>query len=274
LILPVGFGDMPTEGTGLAGMPGINGNHGDACQPCFVRDALSQVVEGPIRVWHVAYDGQVPDAFDQHQIHFAFAKGQEHPLPLAALVRNGQASSESPEGNLCIRAAAKDAVIVGLGGMFPKPAAGLAVQRVGVCNLGDTARYHLRRELEPGTTSGVGQLMQLELSEDFACPCLPSDPRTGRVGRLKGVEQDGVLCGSRMQFDVGDQFHASSIEKLVVRGQPWSGCWPAANLCSSSPLNGEVSAKDRGDEAALGTCVSRPSGSHWRWTVPQGRVDF
>ena len=179
----------------------------------YARDA------GLFRVRDVTDACDVPLPLDVHQVHFPFAKSEQCSLPLPTLVRDGQASFQGPDGNRTVGAEAEDAVIVGLRGMRAEPAPGLAVQLIGVSNLGDTPDSHLRRQPKPLTTGTIGERMQFELSKRLVGPCLTREPRAGSVGSLKRLEQGRMLLGSRSELDVSDQFHSSSIEDLSVRSK-------------------------------------------------------
>lgn len=166
---------------------------------------------------NVAHAGNVPMSLDIHKVNLALTVSQQSPLPLPALIRNGQASSERPDRDVGIGAKAEDAFVVGLRGMLTKAPSCLSVEFVGIGDLGNATHDYLSREAEAFTTRSIGEIVQLELTEDFSLPSLSRQPRTGSVSRLKGVKQGFVLFGSRAKFDVGDKFHSSRIEEFCVQ---------------------------------------------------------
>ena len=87
----------------------------------------------------IADDRDIEDPFDIHQVHFALAIGQQGTLPLAAVVGNRQATVHRPDGQVGIRAQAKDPVIVGLRRITFEATTGLAIQLIGISNFGNTA---------------------------------------------------------------------------------------------------------------------------------------
>ena len=127
---------------------------------------------GLIRVRQVADAGDVPFAAHVHQIDFAFAEGEQTTLVLASNAGNLLPAGNRPD-RYGIPAGHKpdDAIIVGLCGNVSEEPLCLAIQFVGISDLGDATDGSLCGQAELISDTAIGQFLQRELPEGFLKPC-------------------------------------------------------------------------------------------------------
>lgn len=166
-----------------------------------------------LRVRYVANAGDVKDAAYQHQIHFALAVLKQPSLPNATLEGDRLTPVERPYRYGVVGFEAKDAVVVGLGGVRAEGPPGILVKLVAIRDLRYAAYNHLSREIELLAATFVGNAVQFELSKRLGFPRPLGQPVTRMVGRLKRCLEAIVLFFSWKEFDICYELHFSSIEE-------------------------------------------------------------
>ena len=86
------------------------------------------------------------------------------------------------------------------------------------------AHNHLRRQRKAITNVVVDELVKAELAKYPTLPRLLADVIARSIGCLKRVEQQGVLVGRGLQFNLRCQFHvvmynAHSFETQELKGE-------------------------------------------------------
>ena len=117
-------------------------------------------------------------------------------LPVPTLIRDGQTTVYSPEGEVGIRAQAEDAVIIGLRGIAPKTTTGLAIQFIGIGHFGNAADGHLCGKTKLCTTTGIRQLVQGELPKRLAVSHAWAASHVQARFETVSVSRSAVCCAS------------------------------------------------------------------------------
>lgn len=167
-------------------------------------------------VGHVADDRQEPFALNDHQIDFALAEGKQLALPFAADEWDHLSTIERPDAH-SVWHQPEDAVVIGLGRVLPElDQPGLSpislVRRVGVGDLGYAANGHLGSDPELSPSLAVGDLVQVELSDLANIKAHLGQVVACLVAALKRASEQVSLILRRLELNVGDKLHDSSIE--------------------------------------------------------------
>lgn len=171
----------------------------------------------------VAHTGQIPLAANEHQIDLALAVLQQFPLVVAADDGNLLPSGQQPKRNAVVGNEAEDSVVVGLGGMFAEldRRQFLALWKcclcclVGVGNLCNAPDGNLGGKFKLLAQLAIERLVHIVLASHAACKRLLGKPVTSLVATLKRRAEHGFLLRRRNQFQVGYEFHSSSMEYLL-----------------------------------------------------------
>ena len=161
-------------------------------------------------IWlsHLAYGQQVERAPIIHQITFTFARRQQCALMLAGAVRNVLAARERPDRHdAFVGIPGQVAVIEGNGAVGLEGALNLAIQFIGICDLGDATHQNLRAQVERGFDVVVDELLKRKTTKLTRLPGSSTNRVTGGIGLGQGCQQCRVLFGGSPQFDLGDEFH-------------------------------------------------------------------
>lgn len=176
-----------------------------------------------LRVWHVANAREIPFATHEHQIDLALAEGEQSALPLTADIGNLLPAGERPDVHSVVAQEPHDPIVIGLGGVPPKSAHALSfvgpLRGVRVCDLGDAPDGSLGRKTKPRAGFGVGQLVQIILAHFTRSMGAFGQPITRRIATLQRLAKHLPLGARRLQLDVGDEFHSSSIDETAPYGK-------------------------------------------------------
>ena len=162
----------------------------------------------------------IPASTNEHQIDFAFAVLQQATLMVAANIPDLNASVQRPDRNVVIGNKPKNPLIVGLRAQRAKNTLRFLIELVGISDFGNTAHGDLRGQVKAIPRRLVDQLVQIKLPERFCVPRLLRNPVTGGVALFQRLLEQFCLFGRRLQFDVSDKFHISSIETLLTLVNP------------------------------------------------------
>lgn len=163
-------------------------------------------------VGHVADAGEIPLSPHQHKIDLALTESEQGALALAADEMDLLAPTEQPDAHRVLGGEPEDAVIVGLSRVLAEPAQALTSGLISISHLGNGAHCSLRGQTKARPHIGIGQLVQIELAR-FACRMRAfGQVIARRVAALQRLAQRLLLSARRLQLDVGNEFHASSID--------------------------------------------------------------
>jgi hypothetical protein len=190
------------------------------------------------RIVDVADASDKPLTLDQHQIDLAATMFHQQALMFPHHGLDLDATVECPDRNDVIRLEADNPIIVWLSGVLAKldqlrlVTVGF-VRRVRVGDFGDAANGHLRRDLELSPRIGIGQLMQVELSNNARFKAALRQEVAGLVATLERASEQAGLLFRRLELDVGHEFHSSSIERSAFPVNPRTSggaCFPLPAL--------------------------------------------
>jgi hypothetical protein len=168
----------------------------------------------------VASRGEIPLAAHKAEIHLALLEGEQTTLMLTHDAWNGDASFHRQDAG-CITAfgEAKNAVIVGLGGIFAENRGGIPADFECVSNFCDGANRHLRRQTESAAEIDVGQLVQVKLTELSSTETSLRQPRRCLVALGKRRRQCNRLRLGRNQLYGGYQLHILKYGNVLMMCQ-------------------------------------------------------
>ena len=180
---------------------------------------------------YVTDDSEIPFAANKHQVNFAFAEGQEFPLSFTADERDFCSTADDPQTYFVVFDKAEDATVVGLGGVFTKGSFNLPVEFIGVGNFGNATDGGLGGQLKPFTNFVVSKFVEIVLSKDPGFPASFGQPVTSSIACFQCTPEQLGLLGRWYQFEIYDEFHASSIDivkqevnknkQFLPRINPW-----------------------------------------------------
>jgi hypothetical protein len=177
-----------------------------------------------LRRFNLSSGEQIPLASHECQIGFAALRGKQLALTVATNEGDRQPPVKCPNRNLgTFEVVGEDTVIVGNCAVWLECALGLAIELVGIRNLGDAAYRQLCRQAKRFTRGLIGQFVDGELPKGVCLPCELADKVAGSVGGLKRAPERVGLFGRRKQLYGSGQPH-----NMIVYHNP--------NVCASAAL--------------------------------------
>lgn len=168
-----------------------------------------------LRRLHVADRQKVEHITNVGQICFTVPSLEQGPLALTTRERDRLPAIKRPDRHgWRFEGPTQDAVIVGDAPGWTEGALAFAIQLVAIGNLTDTPHDHLRGKTERLPSVGIGQLVELKLSEGLSIPGGCADAVTRGVGPFKRAHQGVGLFRRWQEFQLGDQLHLYIILKV------------------------------------------------------------
>ena len=165
----------------------------------------------------VAGGEQIPATANKRQIALATLMFKQGARPLTTDKRNRLPAIEGPDRNQRIgECKREDAVIVGDCTVGRKRPLRLPIQRVGICDFGDTAHRELCGQVERFAHRLIGQCVDGELAERLRRKSNLTDVVARGVCCLKRAPERIGLFRCRVQFQLDGQFHLAALLLLNV----------------------------------------------------------
>ena len=155
----------------------------------------------------VAGTANIEGAPDEHQVNFALAVLEQCSLMVSTNVVDLEPTAERPDGNPVATHDAKDAIVVGLGGVLTKGPLLALEGLIGVGDLGDATSGDLGAQTEAASDLVVDELVDVIGLEGLGFPSLSGDPVASLVARLERRLECGVLLVCGHELDVGHELH-------------------------------------------------------------------
>lgn len=161
-------------------------------------------------LWHCTHSKQKEVSFPVDQIRFALLRFKQLLLLVAAKIRNCLTTTDCPDRDqLLFGAPGQNTVIVSNRAKPFESSPRLLVEIVRVCDLGNRPHNNLSRQVKLRTDLLIDLQMQSVLLEGLRSPCQFTDSISRLVRQFKRLAQPFGLLFGGIQFDLGDDFHAS-----------------------------------------------------------------
>lgn len=173
---------------------------------------------------HVARHKEVEHPTAQDQIAFTLAGAQQLALAITARERHGLAvflRHRPDTDRFRAKVEGQDSVIVGDAAVRPICALQPSIQLITVPNLRQAANHHLGRQAVCSLNPLIDQLLEVVLPKYLVLPRHTADVSAGGVGHFKRARQCCGLLGSRLQFNLGNNFHILKCSADVLLCQWW-----------------------------------------------------
>lgn len=171
------------------------------------------------RRFHIADHKQKPFALYQNQIAFALPRSQQHALFFAAHKRDFLTAFGCPNRNFgLVQLETQNAVVVSDGTQRFKRALRFLIQLVGVGDFGHAANNYLRGKIKRVSYRVIANFVECELAKDLMIPCQRRKKIARGICRAQSFFQRLRLFGRRLQLDLSNQLHISSIAKNISQG--------------------------------------------------------
>lgn len=170
-------------------------------------------------VWNVANAGKEPLALNEHQVNLALAVSEKSALSISANKWDLLAPADCPNAH-DIWHNPDDSVVVWLSRVLAEDD-DLRIAPVGFlggvsgCHFVDATDGNLGRNPKFGAGFGVGEFVQVELTDDASVKARFGQKVARLVASLQRASEQVSLILRRLELNVGDQLHDSSIERNV-----------------------------------------------------------
>lgn len=194
------------------------------------------------RVVEVAHGGEIPLAAHEHQIDLALTVPHQLALMVSTSVGDLLTAGKNPQGNQIAGHEAQDAVIVGLRSMLAKlDRLNLIAFRqkrfgglVGVGDLLDALNGNLCRQREAGANLDIERLVHVVLAEHLRLKSCAGKPVARLIATLQRGAKSAFLIWCRLQFQIGNEFHALKYREFCAIVNHKRSSLPAARYPSPS----------------------------------------
>ena len=164
----------------------------------------------------VARAGEKPFSAHKAQVDLTLTEGEQITLLVTGNELEFYPAFNRPDRNRIVSLEAKDTVIIGLCSKGSKDRSNITIDLECVGNLGNASHGGLRGQSEVSAYLGIGQLMEVKLSQNASIEALCGKRGASVVTAFERRFENSGMLARRQEFDGGDKLHSSNIERFAV----------------------------------------------------------
>lgn len=186
----------------------------------------------PLGFWNVAGRGEHPLAPHEAEIDLSFAIGHQSLLVLTHRDRHNHTTLDRPDTHSrAIFDEADNSIVIGLCSVGTEMPLGVAVQLVGVGDLGNAPYDGLRGQAEPGPRLDIADLVKCVLPERGFVPRQRRQPVARGVALFERGLQALGLTARRKHLEGSNELHALKYRVSFKRWQERQTAFAPLSLC-------------------------------------------